>query len=87
MKVARPRRGDPTTTNNVIAGNVIGTDALGAVGLGSFYGIWSTGVGTTIGGTAAGALNVISGSIDGNVVITGVAATNDLIAATLSASI
>ncbi len=72
--------GDPTTTNNVIAGNVIGTDAEGAVGLGSFYGIWATGVGTTIGGTADGALNVISGSIDGNVVITGVAATDDLIA-------
>ena len=55
-----------TTDGNVLQGNRIGTDATGTVGLGGQYGVAvsNTGDGTvnTIGGTAAGAGNVISGS-------------------------
>jgi hypothetical protein len=55
-----------TTDGNVLQGNRIGTDATGTVGLGGQYGVAAsnTGAGTvnTIGGTAAGAGNLISGS-------------------------
>ena len=72
--------GDPTTTDNVLAGNLIGTDVTGTTALVSDFGVWATGVGTTIGGVTSAARNVISGSVDGNVVVTGTGATNDLIA-------
>jgi hypothetical protein len=55
-----------TTDSNVLQGNRIGTDATGTIALGGEYGVAgsNTGDGTvnTIGGTAAGAGNVISGS-------------------------
>jgi len=72
---------DTGTSNNVVAGNLIGTDATGENALPNLtYGVLSNGVGTTIGGTAAGALNVISANPQGNVVITGGGTTNDLVA-------
>jgi hypothetical protein len=53
------------TTNNVVEGNLIGTDASGTVGQGGLYGIacYDTGDASinTIGGAAAGAGNLISG--------------------------
>ncbi len=50
--------------NNVIAGNRVGTDATGEVALGNdIVGIWVfSNSGNTIGGTGAGAANVISGN-------------------------
>ena len=50
-----------TSTNTQVLGNYIGLDATGNNGLGNrSQGIFSSGVGTIIGGTAAGAGNVIS---------------------------
>ena len=49
--------------NNIIAGNFIGTNAAGTAALGNAYGIYIlNGQYNTIGGTATGARNVISGN-------------------------
>ncbi len=47
---------------NVIAGNYIGTDVTGTVSLGNSVGIWIATAQNTIGGTAAGAGNIIAGN-------------------------
>jgi len=52
---------DPGTTGNVIQGNYIGTDASGTVAVGNQTGV-GLAAGTTIGGTAPGAGNLISGN-------------------------
>jgi titin len=54
---------DSATTGNVVEGNYVGTDASGSVPLGNFDGIALSGTGNTIGGTAHGAANVISGNV------------------------
>ncbi len=62
------------TSGNVVQGNYIGLDATGTMGVGNGDdGVWvGTGAtGTTIGGTTAGARNVISGNIDVGIVISG----------------
>ncbi|WP_326540719.1 cadherin domain-containing protein, partial [Pseudorhodoferax sp.] len=59
---------DGASTGNRILGNYIGTDASGAVaGAGGFYGVWinSGASDNQIGGTAAGAGNVIAGVTSG----------------------
>jgi hypothetical protein len=59
-----------TTTDNVVAGNFIGTDASGLVALGNGGGGVVISVGAsdnTIGGTSAGARNVISANLGGPV--------------------
>jgi hypothetical protein len=54
------------TSNNVIEGNYIGTDVTGNMGLGYVHGVIIDGAtDTVIGGTAAGAGNLISGGADG----------------------
>ena len=55
------------TTGNVVAGNYIGTNAAGTAALGnSVYGVQVSGASSnTIGGTAAGSRNVVSGNVDG----------------------
>ncbi len=52
------------TSGNVVLGNLIGTDINGTVAIGSNYGIVINGFATsnTVGGTASGAANVISGN-------------------------
>ncbi len=50
---------------NLVAGNVIGTNATGLAALGNGFGIHVVGNNNTIGGTTAGARNIISGN-DGN---------------------
>ncbi len=52
------------TTGNAVLGNLIGTDKAGTAGLGSNYGMVINGStsSNTVGGTATGAANVISGN-------------------------
>jgi titin len=69
-------------TGNVVQGNYIGTDVTGAVAPGnSGDGVRIQGVatGNTVGGTAAGAGNVISGNTGDGVEITGAGATGNVV--------
>ena len=72
---------------NVIAGNLIGTDATGSYAVANGWGNDSDGIeleqgssGNTIGGTASGAGNVISGNTDDGVEITGSGTTGNVVA-------
>src|SRR5262249_46973481 len=66
---------------NLIAGNLIGTTAAGAAGVGNGGAgvLISAGAGNTVGGTTAGARNVISGNTVNGVQITGSGATGNVI--------
>lgn len=56
--------GAPNATGNLIVGNLIGTDPTGSFAIGNEVGVTVNTVGNnTIGGTAAGARNIISGSV------------------------
>jgi large repetitive protein len=64
---------DAGTTGNLVAGNLIGTDGTGAMPIANTYqGVFIGGgaTGNTVGGTAAGARNVISGNNGDGVDIT-----------------
>ncbi len=77
---------DPTSSDNIVAGNLIGTDATGKNSLRNSSGIWINGpsnlVGTTGQDGADDAIerNVISGNTQFGVVITGTSATGNVIA-------
>ncbi len=55
---------DTPTSRNVVLGNLIGADKFGTAGLGNGTGvqIWQGATANTIGGTASGAGNIISGN-------------------------
>src|SRR5581483_11106292 len=54
------------TANNVVEGNSVGTDKLGTYAIGNSTGVYLESSSTnTIGGTAPGAGNLISGNLDG----------------------
>ena len=55
------------STGNVVQGNFIGTNASGTAAVPQLYGVFVFGTGNTIGGTAPGAGNVISGNTFGGV--------------------
>jgi hypothetical protein len=67
-----------SSTGNVVSGNLIGTNAAGTAALGNAQGVSILGgVSNTIGGTTAGARNIISGqSSSGGVVLSGGATLN-----------
>lgn len=74
--------GDPGTTDNVVQGNYIGTDATGTVARGNTeYGVYidNGSSGNTIGGSVPGARNVLSGDLAG-VVITDSGTTGNVVA-------
>jgi hypothetical protein len=54
--------GSALASNNVVIGNFIGTNAAGTAAIGNGTGISTQGASTTIGGTASGAGNLISGN-------------------------
>src|SRR5271166_3746692 len=63
---------DGSATDNLVAGNYIGTDVTGTMALGNAYAgveIRDSASNNTIGGTAAGDRNVISGGVEGGVFI------------------
>ncbi len=68
-------------TNNIIAGNYIGTNAAGAAGLPNLIGVELTAGanGNTIGGDTAGERNVISANSDTGVYLMGSGVTGNLI--------
>ena len=55
---------DSSATDNVVEGNYIGTDVTGDVALANTIGVYIHASDNTIGGTAAGAGNVIAGNAD-----------------------
>jgi hypothetical protein len=54
--------GDITAMGNAILGNFIGTNATGTAAVGNVTGIYLDSASTTVGGTTAGARNLISGN-------------------------
>ena len=64
------------SAGNTVQGNFIGTNSVGAPGLGNGDGIFLVGDGNTIGGTTAAARNVISGNHNDGIVL---AASNNTI--------
>ena len=74
---------DPTTSGNVVAGNYIGTNLAGTTALandGDGVAIASGAADNTIGGTAAGAGNVISGNSTDGVEISGTGTSGNIVA-------
>ncbi len=72
-----------SSTDDVIEGNLIGTNVAGSAAVpNGLYGVFvdSGSTGTTIGGTAAGAGNVISGNAINGVEITGSGTSGNLVA-------
>ena len=73
---------DTGTVGNVILGNYIGTDAGGAFAVSNAFGgigIFTNGVGHVIGGTNAGARNVISGNGGAAIWLSGAGVSNNLV--------
>jgi CSLREA domain-containing protein len=64
---------------NVISGNYIGTNVAGTVALGNANGVLIQSSGNIIGGTTAGARNVISGNNGNGVLIFGASATGNVV--------
>jgi hypothetical protein len=74
---------DPGTSGNTVAGNYVGTDATGTVALhGSIVGVvvFNGATDNTVGGTAAGARNVISGNDGPGVQLAGAGTSGNVVA-------
>ncbi len=66
-------------TGNVVQGNYIGTDVTGTAALGNYNGVAVYSAGNTIGGTTAGAGNIISGNTGDGVLISGSTASGNVV--------
>ncbi len=66
-------------SDNLVAGNTIGTDVTGTVAVANFQGVVITGSNNTIGGTTAGAGNVISANVFDGVWIEGNASSANVV--------
>jgi uncharacterized repeat protein (TIGR03803 family) len=67
--------------SNLIQGNFIGTDASGTLPRGNVYGVAvNESVNNLIGGTDAGAGNLLSGNVSAGVLVTGSSASNNVVA-------
>ena len=74
--------GDSASTGNLIEGNLIGTDATGTLAAGNEGdGVYLSSAGNTVGGTVAGAGNLIADNFGAGIVVTGDAATGNRISA------
>jgi CSLREA domain-containing protein len=62
---------NPPPANNVVEGNLIGSDASGTVAVPNQRGVWVSSPFNTIGGSALGAGNTIVGNTDTGLLITG----------------
>jgi titin len=70
----------PSSTDNVVRGNRIGTDRLGQIGLGNGnFGVYVASPNNTIGGTGEGQGNVISGNSGGGIYLVGSSASGNLV--------
>jgi uncharacterized repeat protein (TIGR01451 family) len=70
-----PEGSGQSVTGTLLQGNRIGTNAAGTAALGNAIGVLVTAQGTTIGGTAPGAGNLISGNRGGGVGVVNASAT------------
>jgi parallel beta-helix repeat protein len=73
---------NPVATGNLVQGNLIGLDAGGTNGIANGFGgvlLDSGALSNTIGGTVAGARNIISGNTTAGVFLTGTSTSNNLI--------
>ncbi|MBL8140554.1 MAG: CSLREA domain-containing protein [Acidobacteria bacterium] len=61
--------GAPSPSGTIIQGNYVGLDPLGSVAHGFAMGILTSGPGTVIGGTTAGARNVVAGNGTHNILV------------------
>ena len=68
-----------TASGNLVEGNLVGTDAAGTGSLGNGIGVGIVSASNTIGGTATGAGNVISGNPNDGILIESSAATGNLV--------
>ncbi len=74
---------DAGTTLNVIQGNNIGLNASGSAALGNAFsgiGIFTNSASNTIGGTTAGARNVVSGNMNQGILLSGTGVSQNVIA-------
>ena len=70
---------DSGLPGNTVAGDFIGTDSTGTHSLENAYGVAIYSTGNTIGGTTAGARNVISGNTGEGILIAGAGATGNVV--------
>ncbi len=68
-----------SATNTLIQGNRLGVGVNGTNAVPNGYGILTSGSGSTIGGTAAGTANIISGNYNTGITLSGTGATGNLV--------
>ncbi len=70
---------DTGASGNVVLGNYLGTDTVGSAAIANGTGIFISGTNNTVGGTASGSRNVISGNISDGVLLDTLASGNQVL--------